>query len=346
MGCKNKKKKDERPNLGGQAVIEGVMMRSPNSMAISVRTPEGQIILKETRWRSLWEKYKFLRKPFLRGVVVVLESLINGIQALAFSANQALPQEEKDKMKKDKKKTTISDLAIAGSIVFAFFFGAALFVYLPHILTEGLEYLFDIGMTVDTVIFHLVDGIIKILIFLAYVYLISLYKEIKRVFEYHGAEHKAIFAYENDDDLTIESVKKYTTFHPRCGTSFLIMVILISICVFSIIYPLLPQISGLNPFLEKLLIISIKIPLIFPIGGIAYEIIRYAGYNPNNKILNTLVIPGMWLQRITTQEPSDDQLEVAIASIKSALYVENSLGNYVPEKYRFKELDPNVQKID
>jgi uncharacterized protein YqhQ len=309
---------DKKIRVGGQAVIEGVMMRSPKSLAIAVRKPNGEIVIKNDVWVSISEKIKILKKPFLRGTIILIESLINGISALSFSANQALDEEDTDKEEK------IHPIAMAATIAFALAFGMFLFVVLPHYLTDLFSKVSKGGFSVESYKFHLIDGFIKIGIFVAYVWGISLIGDIKRVFMYHGAEHKSIFAYEAGEELTVENARKYSTLHPRCGTSFILIVLLISIFLFSAIFPLFPKFPSLPKYLKNIIYIFIKIPLMMPIAGISYEIIRLSGKKRDNKILRLITLPGLMIQKITTKEPTDDQLEIAISALKAALQTEEA----------------------
>jgi uncharacterized protein YqhQ len=336
---------DLKQKVGGQAVIEGVMMRSPNSLAVSVRRPDDQIVIKEQAWHSIWKKLTFLRKPVLRGSVVLVESLWNGISALTFSANHAMPEEEKEKEKeknKDKKvdvdkngEPVLGTLALIATIAFSFAFAMGLFVVVPHLLTMLFGTLIGRELTVDTLAFHAIDGVIKVLFFVGYVWAISFVKDIRRVFQYHGAEHMTIFALENGDDLTVENVRKYHTFHPRCGTSFIMVVLLISIVLFSILFPLLPNLPAWPKILRNLVYIAIKIPMMLPVAGISYELIKIAGAKPNNRFLRMAILPGLWLQRITTKTPDDSQLEIAILSMKKCLWREANLEADGLETVRF-----------
>jgi len=326
-------------NAGGQAVIEGVMMRTPKAMSIAVRCPSGEIIVKKGKWRSLWNG-RALKIPFIRGVIVMFESLVNGISALNFSAIQAMPVSDKG----EKPNESVSNWSIGFTMAFAFVMGIGFFVYLPHILTNMMSSFFRNAFTEENIIFHLIDGGIKMILFVAYLYGISRFKDIRRVFEYHGAEHMTIFAYEDGKPLTIESIRPYQTHHPRCGTSFLISVILISIVLFSLLYVFIPVSLNSNPILSKLILISIKIPLMFPIAGIAYELIRLAG-KYQKSFFRILVLPGLWLQRITTKTPTDDQLEVAICSLKAALQIEHELGASIDPIYGIDDLGSHVKQV-
>ncbi|RMD99536.1 MAG: DUF1385 domain-containing protein [Deltaproteobacteria bacterium] len=303
-------------DVGGQAVIEGVMMRSPRSFVVAVRKPNGEIVVREDLWRSLSGRFSFLKWPFFRGTVVLLEALQNGIQALTFSANHAVEEEEEE--------AELTPWAIWGTIAVSFALGIAFFVLLPHFLTLLSGRLFGKDLTVDSVLFHAIDGAIKATLFVGYVYVISFWKDIRRIFEYHGAEHKSIYAYENGEALTVENARKYPTLHPRCGTSFLIMVILVSIVLFSAIFPLLPTFPHWHRATRNLFYMLIKIPLMFPVAGLAYEVIRFSGKHPDHPLVKLFILPGLLLQKITTREPSDDQLEIALIALKRALWYEET----------------------
>ena len=285
--------------MGGQAVIEGVMMRSPSAVSVAVRRPDGKIVVKRDPFRSWTKKFPVLGIPLVRGGIVLIESLVVGIRALNFSSDVAM--QETDAATGDARPSTASGWLIAGTMVVAFAFGLGLFFYLPLVLTEllGIE---------NGIVFNLVDGAFRLAIFLAYILAISLWREIRRIFEYHGAEHKSIFAYESRQPLTVKSVKTFTTRHPRCGTSFLLVVMLVSLVVFMIL--------GRPQTVLDRLIRFLCIPLI---GGVSYEIIKSTSTRAGRAIARTLVVPGLWLQRITTREPDDRQLEVALEALKSVL---------------------------
>ncbi len=290
--------------VGGQAVLEGVMMRSPEFTAVAVRKPDGGIIVKKDPFISWTKRFKLFGWPFLRGGAILIESMIMGIRALNFSSSVAMEEEKKNSKPAEKSSGKGSDAAIYLTMFVAFILGIGLFFYLPLILTgwTGVQ----TGLA-----FNLIDGLFRLLFFLAYLALISLWKDIRRVFEYHGAEHKSIFAYENKQPLTLDSVRPYKTFHPRCGTSFLLVVMLVSILVF---IPL-----GKPDNVSERLIRLLFIPVI---GGISYEFIRLSATQKGQKIARFLVAPGLWLQRITTKEPDDSQLEVALTALKAALNLE------------------------
>jgi uncharacterized protein YqhQ len=303
-------KPDEKNiRVGGQAVIEGVMMRAPKSMAIAVRRPNGEIFVKEDRWRSLSERWSFLRWPFIRGSLVLVETLINGMQALTFSANQALEDEDE----------TLGPWALLFTILLALGAGIVLFVVLPHVISGLVGRMFGVRLGVEHFLFHVIDGVVKILIFLAYVWVISLSKEIRRIFEYHGAEHKSVYAYEAGEALTVANARRFSTLHPRCGTAFILVVLLISIFFFATVFPFIPTIGSGFGVVNQMFAIVMKILFMFPIAGLAYEMIRYSGRNMEHGVIRWAVLPGLWMQKLTTREPSDEQLEVALAALDSAL---------------------------
>jgi len=307
--------------IGGQAVLEGVMMRAPRSMAVAVRKRDGSILVRETPWEPVWARLTFLRWPFLRGAVMLVESLWNGLQALSFSAEQAeLEDEGGDPAKKKEPQPPLSKAALVGTIVVALLLGMGLFAVLPRFLTWGL------GLAVGSsdlesgtkLLFNAVNGVVKLTIFLGYLWAISRMPDIRRVFQFHGAEHKSVFAYEARAPLDIGGAQAFTTFHPRCGTSFLILVIAVSILVFSLTLPLLPRLAA-NTVLNQALLVLVELPMMFPIAGLAYELIRLSGKHPNHPVVRAIAAPGLWLQRITTQPPDDAQVEVALAAMLTAL---------------------------
>ena len=303
-------------NVGGQAVLEGVMMRAPRTMTVAVRAPSGEIVLKKDALKLLADKWKFLKWPILRGTVALFSSLALGMKALNFSANCAMEElkagdgGEKEKAKKTSKPMT--DLAVGATMFLSLGLGLALFFYLPLYLTQAMKDLLPITQA-SSLMFNLVDGVIRISIFLLYIFAISRMKDIKRVFEYHGAEHKVIYAYESGEPLTVDNARKYSTLHPRCGTSFLLIVMVLSILVFSFV----PRSA---PFYMKALSRLVLIPLI---AGLSYEFIRFSSKKKDNPIIKAAITPGLWLQRLTTREPSDDQIEVAVRALTEAVDEEN-----------------------
>jgi uncharacterized protein YqhQ len=294
--------------VGGQAVIEGIMMRAPKTFTVVVRKPDGTLSIREDRWYSPMEKWPLLKKPFLRGCIVLYEALFNGIQALTYSAQEAVGEEEEK----------LSSWALGGTIAFALVAAIALFVVIPHLATLGVGVLIGTDLGVRSIWFHVIDGVIKVTIFIGYIVLISLLKEINRVFQYHGAEHKSIHAYERGEELTVENARKYPCLHARCGTAFLLLVLMLSILIFTAVFPLLPKDLFGNKIFTNMFYIGVKILLLAPIAGCSYELIRL-GERLNNPILDAILLPGMWLQKLTTREPSDDQIEVAIVALKTTL---------------------------
>lgn len=294
----------DRINIGGQAVLEGVMMRAPRAMAIAVRRPGGEIVVKREPMPPLSERYPIVKLPILRGAVALFTSLVLGIKALNFSANEAMVEEE-DGGTGEVKKEELTSWALAGTMIVAFAFGIGLFFFLPLYLTKLLVPL--IGD--NNIVFNLVDGLIRVAVFLLYIWSIARMKDIQRVFQYHGAEHKTIFAFENGEMLSLENVKKYSRLHPRCGTSFLLIVMLVSIGVFSLI-------PKAWPFAWKALSRVVLLPLI---AGISYEFLKWSAKHDQHPLVKLVIAPGLALQRLTTREPDDDQLEVAIRSVQEAL---------------------------
>ena len=294
-------KRREEFRVGGQAVIEGVMMRSPSSMAIAVRKPNGEITVKRERLTFFSEKMFCFKLPLVRGVVALLSALILGIQALNFSANQALSEGEKEQ----------SSWMMGVTFVVALCFGIFLFFLIPLFLTRWLR--FAIPMLSESgLLFNLVDGAFRLMIFLVYLWGISFVKEIERIFQYHGAEHKSIFAFESCEELIIDRVKGFGYLHPRCGTSFLLIVMVVSILVFAIIPH---QLS----FGYK---VASRVVLIPFIAGLSYEIIRFADRKRESRGVQYFIKPGLWLQRLTAREPSEAQIEVAIRALQEVLELE------------------------
>jgi uncharacterized protein YqhQ len=308
IGRKNPAERDsvETPEVirvGGQAVIEGVMMRSPRSMAVAVRKPSGEIVVQRKGLTFLSEKSILARVPLVRGVLTLISALVLGIEALNFSANQALAENEKPS----------SWWTMTFTFAVALVFGVCLFFLVPLYLTKGLRFAIPL-LNSSGLVFNGVDGVIRLMIFLLYMWLISFSKEIRRVFEYHGAEHKSIFAFEAGESLIIDHVKRYSRLHPRCGTSFLLIVMVVSIFVFAVIPHALS-------FGYKVASRIVLIPLI---AGISYELIRFADRKRGIKGVRCLIAPGLWLQRLTAHEPSEDQIEVAIRALEEVLILERT----------------------
>lgn len=285
-------------SIGGQAVIEGVMMRSPSYIATAVRKPSGEIVYKRT---AISKKKGALEKiPFIRGAVMLFDALTTGIKELTFSANQSEDKEEEQITQKEAVLTTVMSLGL----------GIGLFVIIPSLIG---------GFLFSDNKFHanLLEAVLRLVFFVLYIWLISFSKEVKRVYEYHGAEHKSIYAYENGLELTPDNAKKFTTLHPRCGTSFLLIVMLIAIIVFSTIDFLFPTPATMVGKLA--LKVGLRVILMPLIAGISYEIQRYSSKHLDNIFIKLLAMPGLCLQKITTKEPNMKQLEVAIVAIKASL---------------------------
>jgi uncharacterized protein YqhQ len=280
--------------LGGQAVVEGVMMRGERTWAVAVRAPDRSIdvvVHDAPRWADRWSKV-----PIVRGVAALAESLALGFKSLAWSADRQLPEEER-----------ISPRAMGWTIGGALVFFTAVFIVLPTFLNQGLATTLGIG----GIAYHLVEGAIRLAIFLGYLVLIGLLPDIKRVFQYHGAEHKAIAAYERGAELTPEAAQRYTTEHVRCGTNFLLTVMVTTIVVYAFV--------GRPAFVW---LVTSRVLLIPLIAGIAYEVIRFAAAHLDRRWVRLAMAPGLALQRLTTREPTLDQLEVAIASARAVLTAE------------------------
>ncbi len=325
-------------SIGGQAVIEGVMMRSPNAFVVAVRKPDGTIVLRRDQWYGLSKKLNSFKKPFLRGVLVLIESMANGIVSLNYSANIAQAAEDAKKGKATERKKEKVDLATFLTIATSFLFGIALFVFLPHAITAWIGSLKGQGFELDGFKFHFIDGVIKASIFILYIWLIGFLPDIRRVFQYHGAEHKSIATFEAGEKLLVENAKKYSTLHPRCGTSFIFFLLFISIILFSLIFAAVPIGVGQPPIIKHAMAMGFKVLLTIPIAGISYEIIRFAGKYSGNMVCRTISFPGMMLQKLTTKEPDEKQLEVALASIKAVLFLE--------EKFDLKKVDHKILKVE
>jgi uncharacterized protein YqhQ len=255
------------------------------------------------------------RLPLFRGAVVLIESLWNGLAALNFSAEHAAPEEA------GKSGEKPSQLAIGGTMALSLAFGLALFVGVPHLLTWGIGRLAGHPLDTTAVAFHLVDGALRLLVFLGYLAAISRLPDIRRVFQYHGAEHKSIWAYEKETALTVDDAQAQSTLHPRCGTSFLLLVVGVSIALFAAVFPFVPRLAE-GELANTLLQLLVKIPLMLPIAGLSYELQRASARFPENPILKTLTAPGLWLQRITTREPTRDQLEIAVIAMRRCIAYE------------------------
>jgi uncharacterized protein YqhQ len=294
--------------VGGQAVLEGVMMRSPQAMAVAVRLPDGSVLLKDEPFISFTTRYPLLKRPFLRGPVILIEALVTGVKALTFSAQAALEEEE------EQLGWGSLILTLGGAFLLAFL----LFGFLPHWLSGLAGTFLGRPLTTADFSFHVIDGIIKLFFILLYIWGISLFHEIRRVFQYHGAEHKSICAYEAREPLDLDHARRHCTCHPRCGTSFILVVLLVSLVTFTIFFPLFPPLTRTG-FLNNVVQVLVKVALMFPIAALAYEIIRWGGGHSDNFLAKVLLWPGLSTQRLTALEPDDSQIEVALAALKAVL---------------------------
>lgn len=294
---------NKKPNVGGQAVIEGVMMRGKTHVAVAVRQPDGEINVDVRPVNSIADRYPILKKPFLRGVVSLVESLVMGMKALSYSAQVSGEEDEK----LDSKDMALTIAVSAGLAIL-------LFIIIP---TWSMRFITD--FTQDHMALNLAEGVLRMAIFLAYIAAISSMHDIQRVFQYHGAEHKTIYTYEAGLPLKVENVRPFSTLHPRCGTNFLMIVMLISMFIFTFL--------GWPNLVER---IASRILLMPVIAGVSYELIRYAGAHTDNPLVRVAITPGLLLQKLTTRQPDDDQIEVAIASLKAV----------VPPEDLAEELEP------
>ncbi len=295
--------------VGGQAVIEGVMMRGPDYIATAVRREDKTIELSREKFASRTKSHPFFKRPVIRGFVSLIEMMIIGYKSLAFSANRwELDNEEEGVKVKSEGRKKLEEFF---SFAFAIALALLLFGFIPYFIS----FLLKLGK--ENLYFNLVAGIIRVIFFVAYVWIISFLKDVGRLFEYHGAEHKSVFAYENNDSLEPKDIQKYTTLHPRCGTSFIFFVLLISILVFTLVDFAVASFLGYLPaFAIRWLYHLLLIPFI---SGISYEILKMSGKKQDNFFVKIMIAPGLALQRITTRQPDDEQVEVAVCAMKAAL---------------------------
>jgi uncharacterized protein YqhQ len=306
---------EETTLVGGQAVMEGVMMRAPHSYCVAVRKANGQIVTEEKPLPRISEQYPIFKYPVFRGVGTLYQAMKLGMKALQFSANTAiedLPQEPGKESKKKERPTEIPKWAMAANLILML--GSFIFLYkfLPLYLATRLKGVYP--MLAGRWAFNLTDGLIRISIFLIFMGLLSRMKDIRRVFEFHGAEHKVVFNFESGKPVTVPNAQEFTTYHPRCGTSFLMLLMIVSM----VVYPLIPFQGFLGKFLMRIALLPV-------ITGVCYEMIRFAARRPGS-FMRLLTAPGMWLQRITTKPPSDDQAAVAIHALEGAMALEKAQG--------------------
>lgn len=309
----------QKASIGGQALIEGIMMQGPEGAAVSVRCPDGTIDTEKVEVKHIKDKIKFLGWPMIRGIVNYVESMMFGYKCLMMSAEKSgledIEESEENMSKLDKwlnehiNKKVMGVLTAVASVIgvgLAF----VLFFYLPTITVDFINKL--AGGTLDN-FRALFEGIIRMAIFVAYIALVSLMKDIKRTFMYHGAEHKTIFCYENGLELNVENVKKQSRFHPRCGTSFIFVIIIISVIISSAVSVAFPELRN-----QRIIWMAIKILILPVVTGLSYEFIKYAGKH-DNLFVRILAAPGLWMQRLTTKEPDEDMIEVALEAFKAVM---------------------------
>lgn len=299
-------KEVKKTSIGGQALIEGIMMKGPSKTATAVRKPDGEIEIRESNINPIF-KHKFFKLPIIRGSFVLIDAMVSGVKELMYSAEfygEDFEEDAVDKFLKKVFKEKADTAIIYTSVIIALVFSVVIFILGPTFLTNLLKNLIK-----SSLLLNLVEGIIRVLLFVGYVYMVSKLEDIKRVFMYHGAEHKTIYCYEYGEELTVENVRKYSTLHPRCGTSFLINVLLISIIVFSFFgWP--------NPFVR----LVIRLAMLPVIAGLSYELNRYVGRSSSDSIFTKIVTyPGFLIQKITTKEPDDKMMEVAIAAMNKVI---------------------------
>jgi uncharacterized protein YqhQ len=298
----------EETLVGGQAVMEGVMMRAPHSYCVAVRKPSGEIVTEEAPLARMSEQYKIFKYPIFRGIGTLYQALKLGGKALKFSASAALD----DPKEKEKASKELPGWAMAGPVIFSMLFFIFAYKFVPLFLVTRLAEAFP--ALEGRLAFNSVDGLIRLVILLSLLFAISRFRDIRRVFEYHGAEHKVVFNYESGQPVTVANAQKFTTFHPRCGTSFLFVVFVLAIPIYAVM-----PVTG---FAAKLALRVLLMPLI---AGLSYELIRFAAKRQGS-MLAMLTAPGLWMQRITTKPPADDQAAVAIHALEGAMELEKSQG--------------------
>ncbi len=298
--------------IGGQALIEGILMKSPEKTAIAVRTPDKDIDITYLSGKGLRERHRLLNLPILRGVVGFAESMIQGYKAMMISADKSgytdIEEENEKKLSEKKKNALISAVMVLGTIL-GVALAVVLFMLLPRLFVAGLQKL--TGSPFSAVMRSSIEQLLKLCVFVAYIWLVSFMKDIRRVFMYHGAEHKTIFCYEKGLPLTVENVRKQKRFHPRCGTSFMILMIVISIVFSTVVQMIFPSVYNIY-----WLWVVIKILLIPVVCGFGFEVLRICG-RYDNLLTRIISAPGLWMQRITTREPDDGMIEVAIAALRA-----------------------------
>ena len=300
-------------SIGGQALIEGIMMKSPEKTALAVRMPNKEIDISYFDEKSIKEKYKILGLPIIRGVVGFVESMIQGYKAMMISADKSgftdFEEEESEEKMSEEKKNLFFNIIMVIGVVLGVALAVVLFMLLPRLVVSGLRLVFHTDFS--PVVRSSIEQLIKLSVFVLYVWLVSFMKDIKRVFMYHGAEHKTIFCYEKGLELTVENVRQQKRFHPRCGTSFMILMILISIIFSTVVQMIFPSVYNIY-----WLWVAVKILLVPIVCGAGYEVLKICG-RYDNIVTKIISAPGLWLQRITTCEPEDDMIDIAIAALKA-----------------------------
>lgn len=296
-------------SIGGQALIEGILMKSPEKTALAVRTPEKTIDITYLEQKSLKDKYKILGLPVIRGVVGFAESMIQGYKAMMLSADKSGFADLEEEGEEKKDNSALLNIVMVIGTVLGVALAVVLFMFLPRLFVGGLEFLFKTEF--PKLLRSGIEQALKLSVFVLYVWLVSFMGDIKRVFMYHGAEHKTIFCYEKGLELTTENIKKQSRFHPRCGTSFMILMILVSVILSTIVQMIFPEVYSIY-----WLWVVIKILLVPLTCGVGYEVLKICG-RYDNVITRIISAPGLWLQRITTKEPTEDMIEIAVAALKA-----------------------------
>jgi len=300
----------EETLIGGQAVLEGVMMRAPHSYCVAVRKPDGEMVTEETPLPRISEKYPIFKYPIFRGLGTLGQAMVLGGRALKFSAGAALQDLSVTPQKKSTEE--IPGWAFAGPLIFSLLFFLFAYKFVPLFLATQLEKIYP--LLAGRFAFNVTDGVFRLAILLTLLYAISRFKDIRRTFEYHGAEHKVVFNFESGEPVNVENAQRYTTFHPRCGTSFLFVLFFLAIPV----YALIPFDGFVAKFLCRIALLPVLV-------GLSYELIRFAARRKGS-LLSLLTLPGLWMQRITTKPPADDQTAVAIHALEGAMALEKSQG--------------------
>lgn len=317
----------KKTSIGGQALIEGIMMKGPYKTAMAVRKKDGTIDISDVEEKHLKDKYKIFGLPLIRGMVNLIESMIIGYKTMMQSAeisgfadvedepkNADIDADKEEKSadeSTEKKETVLSGAVMVVSVVLGIALAVVLFMWLPSMIFKGVQYIFSADLKYYK---GLIEGIVKIVIFVGYIALTAMEKDIKRVFQYHGAEHKTIFCYESGEELTVENVRKHTRFHPRCGTSFMFLMLAVGILISSVLVVILPEFIISRNYIW----VPIKILLLPLTCGIGYELIKICGRH-DNIVTRIIAAPGLWVQRLTTKEPDDSMIEIAIAAVKEVI---------------------------